>query len=152
MMSPLGIIPILFLCACCFIPYFYLYFLSLLENTYFPDSLFVNIGFFFFICFPTRVLLGRDPKQTLATYVLICLVPPLFKGQAAIRGLVAEGRRLANSMMGPYRQEMLAKCDRVEQLAGQLAELAARGEGETPQARAVAAQLQDALKVIGLDS
>ncbi|XP_040294571.1 LOW QUALITY PROTEIN: vinculin [Bufo bufo] len=67
-------------------------------------------------------------------------------GQAAIRGLVAEGRRLANSMMGPFRQEMLAKCDRVEQLAGHLAELAARGEGDTPQARSVAAQLQDALK------
>ncbi|CAI9601848.1 unnamed protein product [Staurois parvus] len=67
-------------------------------------------------------------------------------GQAAIRGLVAEGRRLANSMMGPFRQDMLGKCDRVEQLAGQLAELAARGEGDTPQARVVAAQLQEALK------
>ncbi|KAF2982923.1 hypothetical protein EK904_005858 [Melospiza melodia maxima] len=68
-------------------------------------------------------------------------------GQAAIRGLVAEGRRLANVMMGPYRQELLAKCDRVEQLSAQLAELAARGEGESPQARAIAAQLQDSLKV-----
>ncbi|XP_044276170.1 vinculin isoform X1 [Varanus komodoensis] len=67
-------------------------------------------------------------------------------GQAAIRGLVAEGRRLANVMMGPYRQDLLAKCDRVEQLAAQLADLAARGEGESPQARAVAAQLQDSLK------
>ncbi|XP_078055705.1 vinculin isoform X1 [Mustelus asterias] len=67
-------------------------------------------------------------------------------GQAAIRGLVAEGRRLANAMMGPYRQEMTGKCDKVEQLAGQLAELAARGEGDSPQARAIAAQLQDALK------
>ncbi|XP_074686705.1 vinculin isoform X1 [Strix aluco] len=67
-------------------------------------------------------------------------------GQAAIRGLVAEGRRLANVMMGPYRQDLLAKCDRVDQLAAQLADLAARGEGESPQARAVAAQLQDSLK------
>ncbi|XP_019357930.1 PREDICTED: vinculin isoform X1 [Gavialis gangeticus] len=67
-------------------------------------------------------------------------------GQAAIRGLVAEGRRLANVMMGPYRQDLLAKCDRVEQLAAQLADLAARGEGESPQARAIAAQLQDSLK------
>ncbi|XP_040176602.1 vinculin isoform X3 [Rana temporaria] len=67
-------------------------------------------------------------------------------GQAAIRGMVAEGRRLANSMIGPYRQDMMARCDCVEQLAGQLAELAARGEGDTPHARAVAAQLQDALK------
>lgn len=68
-------------------------------------------------------------------------------GQAAIRGLVAEGRRLANVMMGPYRQDLLAKCDRVDQLSAQLADLAARGEGESPQARAVAAQLQDSLKV-----
>lgn len=68
-------------------------------------------------------------------------------GQAAIRGLVAEGRRLANVMMGPYRQDLLAKCDRVDQLAAQLADLAARGEGESPQARAIAAQLQDSLKV-----
>lgn len=68
-------------------------------------------------------------------------------GQAAIRGLVAEGRRLANVMMGPYRQDLQAKCDRVEQLSAQLAELAARGEGESPQARAIAAQLQDSLKV-----
>ncbi|XP_007424957.1 vinculin isoform X2 [Python bivittatus] len=67
-------------------------------------------------------------------------------GQAALRGLVAEGRRLANVMMGPYRQDLLGKCDRVEQLAGQLADLAARGEGDSPQARAVAVQLQDALK------
>uniref|UniRef100_A0ACB8ETF1 Uncharacterized protein n=1 Tax=Sphaerodactylus townsendi TaxID=933632 RepID=A0ACB8ETF1_9SAUR len=67
-------------------------------------------------------------------------------GQAAIRGLVAEGRRLANVMMGPYRQDLLARCDCVEQLAAQLADLAARGEGESPQARTLAAQLQDSLK------
>ncbi|KAM9618861.1 vinculin isoform 2-T2 [Trichechus inunguis] len=67
-------------------------------------------------------------------------------GQAAIRGLVAEGRRLANVMMGPYRQDLLAKCDRVDQLTAQLADLAARGEGESPQARALASQLQDSLK------
>ncbi|MBN3274827.1 VINC protein, partial [Polyodon spathula] len=68
------------------------------------------------------------------------------RSQAAMRGLVAEGRRLANAMLGPYRQELLGKCDRVEQLSAHLAELAARGEGESPQARAVAAQLQESLK------
>ncbi|XP_006835981.1 PREDICTED: vinculin isoform X1 [Chrysochloris asiatica] len=67
-------------------------------------------------------------------------------GQAAIRGLVAEGHRLANVMMGPYRQDLLAKCDRVDQLTAQLSDLAARGEGESPQARALASQLQDSLK------
>lgn len=68
-------------------------------------------------------------------------------GQAAIRGMVAEGRRLANALPGPYRQEMLGKCEQVEQLMAQLADLAARGEGDSPQARAVAQQLQEALKV-----
>uniref|UniRef100_H3CY80 Vinculin n=1 Tax=Tetraodon nigroviridis TaxID=99883 RepID=H3CY80_TETNG len=67
-------------------------------------------------------------------------------GQAAIRGMVAEGRRLANALPGPYRQEMLGKCEQVEQLMAHLADLAARGEGDSPQARAVAQQLQDALK------
>ncbi|KAM4815249.1 LOW QUALITY PROTEIN: vinculin-like [Thomomys bottae] len=67
-------------------------------------------------------------------------------GQAAIRGLVAEGHRLANVMMGPYRQDLLAKCDHVDQLTAQLADLASRWEGESPQARALASQLQDSLK------
>lgn len=73
--------------------------------------------------------------------VFVCI------GQAAIRGMVAEGRRLANALPGPYRQEMLGKCEQVEQLMAQLADLAARGEGDSPQAHAVAQQLQDALKV-----
>uniref|UniRef100_A0A4W5JXR3 Vinculin n=1 Tax=Hucho hucho TaxID=62062 RepID=A0A4W5JXR3_9TELE len=67
-------------------------------------------------------------------------------GQAAIRGLVAEGRRLANALPGPYRQELVGKCEQVEQLMAQLADLAARGDGESPQARAVAQQLQEGLK------
>lgn len=61
--------------------------------------------------------------------------------------MVAEGRRLANALPGPYRQEMLGKCEQVEQLMAQMADLAARGEGDSPQARAVAQQLQNALKV-----
>lgn len=71
----------------------------------------------------------------------------LFSGQAAIRGLVAEGRRLANAMPGPYRAELQGKCEQVEQLMAQLADLAARGEGDSPQARVVAQQLKEALKV-----
>ncbi|XP_035256345.1 vinculin-like isoform X5 [Anguilla rostrata] len=67
-------------------------------------------------------------------------------GQAAIRALVAEGRRLANGLLGPYRQDLLGRCDRVEQLMLQLADLAARGEGESPQAQAVAHHLKEALK------
>uniref|UniRef100_A0A671RYB7 Vinculin n=1 Tax=Sinocyclocheilus anshuiensis TaxID=1608454 RepID=A0A671RYB7_9TELE len=67
-------------------------------------------------------------------------------GQAAIRGLVAEGRRLANALPASQRQGLLGKCEEVEHLMGQLAELAVRGEGDGPQARAIAQQLQDTLK------
>ncbi|XP_052426109.1 vinculin-like isoform X1 [Carassius gibelio] len=67
-------------------------------------------------------------------------------GQAAIRGLLAEGRRLANALPASQRQGLLGKCEEVEHLMGQLAELAARGEGDGPQARAIAQQLQDTLK------
>ncbi|XP_016381361.1 vinculin-like [Sinocyclocheilus rhinocerous] len=69
-------------------------------------------------------------------------------GQAAIRGLVAEGRRLANALPASQRQGLLGKCEEVEHLMGQLAELAVRGEGDGPQARAIAQQLQDTLKCV----
>ncbi|XP_067377885.1 vinculin-like isoform X4 [Channa argus] len=67
-------------------------------------------------------------------------------GQAAIRGMVGEGRRLAGGMLGPYRQDMIGRCDRTEALMTSLADMAGRGEAETPHARATAAQLQDSLK------
>ena len=52
----------------------------------------------------------------------VCVYTCVSPGQAAIRGLVAEGRRLANALPGPYRQEMLGRCELVEQLMAQLAE------------------------------
>ncbi|XP_035520067.1 vinculin-like [Morone saxatilis] len=67
-------------------------------------------------------------------------------GQAAIRGMVGEGKRLAGGLLGPYRQDMLGRCDRTEALMTALADIAARGEAEAPHARATAAQLQDSLK------
>ncbi|KAM8851466.1 vinculin-like isoform 6-T6 [Synchiropus picturatus] len=67
-------------------------------------------------------------------------------GQAAIRGMVGEGRRLAGGLMGPYRQDMVGRCDRTEGLMASLADMAGRGEAEAPHARATAAQLQDSLK------
>ncbi|XP_029031813.1 vinculin-like isoform X4 [Betta splendens] len=67
-------------------------------------------------------------------------------GQAAIRGMVGEGRRLAGGMLGPYRQDMIGRCDRAEALTASLADMAGRGEAEAPHARATAAQLQDSLK------
>ncbi|XP_041803151.1 vinculin-like isoform X2 [Chelmon rostratus] len=67
-------------------------------------------------------------------------------GQAAIRGMVGEGRRLAGGLLGPYRQDMIGRCDRTEALMTSLADMAGRGEAEAPHARATAAQLQDSLK------
>lgn len=74
-------------------------------------------------------------------------VPCHFTGQAAIRGMVGEGRRLAGGLLGPYRQDMVGRCDRTEALMTNLADMASRGEAEAPHARATAAQLQDSLKV-----
>ncbi|XP_010787926.1 vinculin-like isoform X5 [Notothenia coriiceps] len=67
-------------------------------------------------------------------------------GQAAIRGMVGEGKRLAGGLIGPYRQDMIGRCDRTEGLMTNLADMASRGEAEAPHARATAAQLQDSLK------
>ncbi|KAM6997324.1 vinculin-like isoform 2-T3 [Tautogolabrus adspersus] len=67
-------------------------------------------------------------------------------GQAAIRGMVGEGRRLAGGLLGPYRQDMIGRCDRTEGLMNSLADMAGRGEAEAPHARATAAQLQESLK------
>ncbi|XP_063730453.1 vinculin-like isoform X3 [Eleginops maclovinus] len=67
-------------------------------------------------------------------------------GQAAIRGMVGEGKRLAGGLIGPYRQDMIGRCDRTEGLMTSLADMAGRGEAEAPHARATAAQLQDSLK------
>ncbi|XP_041646015.1 vinculin-like isoform X2 [Cheilinus undulatus] len=67
-------------------------------------------------------------------------------GQAAIRGMVGEGKRLAGGLLGPYRQDMIGRCDRTEGLMNSLADMASRGEAEAPHARATAAQLQDSLK------
>ncbi|MED6289209.1 hypothetical protein CHARACLAT_000381 [Characodon lateralis] len=67
-------------------------------------------------------------------------------GQAAIRGMVGEGKRLAGGLLGPYRQDMVGRCDQTEALMTALADMASRGEAEAPHARATAAQLQDTLK------
>ena len=62
--------------------------------------------------------------------------------------MVGEGKRLAGGLLGPYRQDMVGRCDRTEGLMAALADMAGRGEAEAPQARATAAQLQDSLKVL----
>lgn len=61
--------------------------------------------------------------------------------------MVGEGKRLAGGLLGPYRQDMVGRCDRTEALMNALADMASKGEAEAPHARATAAQLQDTLKV-----
>ncbi|KAK7930788.1 hypothetical protein WMY93_007183 [Mugilogobius chulae] len=75
-----------------------------------------------------------------------CEILQWHEGQAAIRGMVGEGKRLAGGLLGPYRQDMIGRCDRTEGLMASLADMAGRGEAEAPHARATAAQLQDSLK------
>ncbi|XP_055787639.1 vinculin-like isoform X6 [Salvelinus fontinalis] len=77
---------------------------------------------------------------------VVCERPQHNSGQAAIRGLVSEGRRLAGGLGGPYRQDMIVRCDRNEALMTSLADIAGRGEAEAPQAKATASQLQESLK------
>ncbi|XP_031691793.1 vinculin isoform X5 [Oncorhynchus kisutch] len=77
---------------------------------------------------------------------VVCERPQHNSGQAAIRGLVSEGRRLAGGLGGPYRQDMIVCCDRNEALMTSLADIAGRGEAEAPQAKATASQLQESLK------
>ncbi|XP_052334418.1 vinculin isoform X4 [Oncorhynchus keta] len=77
---------------------------------------------------------------------VVCERPQHNTGQAAIRGLLSEGRRLAGGLGGPYRQDMIVCCDRNEALMTSLADIAGRGEAEAPQAKATASQLQESLK------
>lgn len=90
----------------------------------------------------------QDRGDTACPDVIITTAPLLITGQAAIRGMVGEGKRLAGGLLGPYRQDMIGRCDRTEALMTSLADMASRGEAEAPHARATAAQLQDSLKVV----
>ncbi|XP_070200655.1 vinculin-like isoform X2 [Littorina saxatilis] len=66
-------------------------------------------------------------------------------GEAATRLVVDEGRRVANCCTGPQRQELLRLCDETEILTNQLGDLCRRGQGNTPQAKAIARNLSEKL-------
>ncbi|XP_037091757.1 LOW QUALITY PROTEIN: vinculin-like [Pollicipes pollicipes] len=67
-------------------------------------------------------------------------------GQKAIQLVVDEGRRAAENLSGQPRQEVLQLCDEVDGLSRQLADLVRRGEGNSPQAHAIAKQLSAKLQ------
>ncbi|XP_046326075.1 vinculin-like isoform X2 [Haliotis rufescens] len=66
-------------------------------------------------------------------------------GEEATRMVVSEGRRVAQCCSGPQRQELLRLCDETEILTNQLSDLCRKGQGNTPQAKAVARNLSEKL-------
>ncbi|XP_061178095.1 vinculin-like isoform X3 [Saccostrea echinata] len=66
-------------------------------------------------------------------------------GEQATRLVVSEGRKIANSCTEPQRTELLRLCDETEILTNQLADLIRNGQGNSPQARAIANHLSEKL-------
>ncbi|KAG0720867.1 Vinculin [Chionoecetes opilio] len=67
-------------------------------------------------------------------------------GQQAIGLIVEEGKKVASGLTGPAQSGILALCEEVDSLSQQLSEMCRRGQGETPQAQAVARALSSKLK------
>jgi len=59
-------------------------------------------------------------------------------GQQAIALIVEEGRKVAQGLQGEQRAEILALCNQVDSLSRQLGDLCRSGQGNSPQAQAVA--------------
>ncbi|XP_052798611.1 vinculin-like isoform X4 [Mya arenaria] len=66
-------------------------------------------------------------------------------GEQATRMVVADGRRVAEGCSGPLRSDLLRLCDETEILTNQLADLIAKGQGNSPQAKAIARHLSEKL-------
>ncbi|KAK3103120.1 hypothetical protein FSP39_016625 [Pinctada imbricata] len=66
-------------------------------------------------------------------------------GEQATRLVVAEGRRVAESCTGAERANLLRLCDQTEILTNQLADLIRKGQGNSPQAKALARNLNEKL-------
>ncbi|XP_078687982.1 vinculin-like isoform X7 [Branchiostoma floridae x Branchiostoma belcheri] len=66
-------------------------------------------------------------------------------GQQAVHELVREGRKLAQTCQEPDRSDLLRKCDSVERLTRQLADLVNQGKGDSPEAQELARTVQEKL-------
>ncbi|XP_066290180.1 vinculin-like isoform X8 [Branchiostoma lanceolatum] len=66
-------------------------------------------------------------------------------GQQAVHELVREGRKLAQTCQEPDRSDLLKKCDSVERLTRQLADLVNQGKGDSPEAQELARTVQEKL-------
>ncbi|XP_076039732.1 vinculin isoform X9 [Oratosquilla oratoria] len=67
-------------------------------------------------------------------------------GQQAIALIVEEGKKVAAGLTGPAKSEILGLCDEVDSLSQQLAEMCLRGQGDSPQAQAIARALSSKLQ------
>lgn len=67
-------------------------------------------------------------------------------GKRAVDALLADGRRLAEQLSGPEKQELLDTIANIERLTKQLNDLKAQGKGNTPEAQRIAAQLKKELE------
>ncbi|CAD5126155.1 DgyrCDS14323 [Dimorphilus gyrociliatus] len=82
------------------------------------------------------------------------LANPMFDdrrlGEQAARMAVEEGRRIADTLQGAEKADLLRTCDEVESLTNQLANLVYRGEGNSPLARQIVADLSRGLEKLSL--
>ncbi|XP_069132685.1 vinculin-like isoform X16 [Argopecten irradians] len=69
-------------------------------------------------------------------------------GEQATRMIVAEGRRVADSCPGPQRSDLMRLCDETEILTNQLSDLIRKGQGDSPQAKALAKALTEKLHAL----
>ena len=77
-------------------------------------------------------------------FYLFCML----SGEQATRMVVADGRRVAEACSGPARSELLRLCDETEILCNQLSDLIAKGQGNSPQAKAIARHLSEKLQAL----
>ncbi|GFO01226.1 vinculin [Plakobranchus ocellatus] len=66
-------------------------------------------------------------------------------GESATRLVIQEGRNVGNCCTGPQRQELLRLCDETEILTNQLSDLCNKGMGSSPEAKALARNLNEKL-------
>lgn len=66
-------------------------------------------------------------------------------GERAIQLIVEEGRKIAVGCPADQRAELIGLCNEVDALNKQLGDLCRRGQGNTPQAKAIARNLSSKL-------
>ena len=92
-----------------------------------------------------QVCIWHSPVSSILYLFLCCPSKP---GLAAVRGLTAEGRRLAQSLPPAQRAELERRCGHLDELGARLATMTEAGQGGSEAARVLASEIEDELKVI----